>query len=88
MPRSYPPEVRRKVVGHVASGRKVVEAARLLGISDQAIYVWRRQHLVETGQLPGTNSSDLSRLAAAASESPSWRPSWPYTGGPPNYWAR
>ena len=41
------------------------EVAQLLGISDQTIYVWRRQHLIDTGQLPGTNSSDLSELAAA-----------------------
>ncbi|MER5665950.1 transposase [Streptomyces mirabilis] len=65
MPRSYPPEFRRKVLGLVASGRKVAEVARLLGTSDQTIYVWRRQHLIDTGQLPGTNSSDLSELAAA-----------------------
>ncbi|GGK62996.1 hypothetical protein GCM10010094_24800 [Streptomyces flaveus] len=65
MPRSYPPEFRRKVLDLVASGRKVAEVARLLGISDQTIYVWRRQHLIDTGQLPGTNSSDQSELAAA-----------------------
>ncbi|KUO16488.1 hypothetical protein AQJ91_35725 [Streptomyces dysideae] len=34
-------------------------------MSDQTIYVWRRQHLIDTGQLPGTNSSDLFELAAA-----------------------
>lgn len=34
-------------------------------ISDQTIYVWRRQHLIDTGQLPGTNSTDQSELAAA-----------------------
>ncbi len=65
MPRRYPPEFRRKVLDLVASGRKVAEVARLLGISDQTIYVWRRQYLIDTGQLPGTNSSDLSELAAA-----------------------
>jgi transposase-like protein len=65
MPRSYPPEFRRKVLDLVASGRKVAEVARLLGISDQTIYVWYRQHLIDTEQLPGTNSSDLSELAAA-----------------------
>jgi len=53
MPRSYPPEFRRKVLDLVASGRKVAEVAQLLGISDQTIYVWRRQHLIDTGQLPG-----------------------------------
>ncbi|MEV0966255.1 transposase [Streptomyces sp. NPDC049910] len=65
MPRSYPPEFRRKVLDLVASGRKVAEVARLLGISDQTIYLWRRQHLIDTGQLPGTTSSDQSELAAA-----------------------
>ena len=65
MPRSYPPEFRRKVLDLVASGRKVAEVARLLGISDQMIYVWRRQHLIDTGQLPGATSSDLSELATA-----------------------
>ncbi len=65
MPRSYPPEFRRKVLDLVASGRKVAEVAQLLGISDQTIYVWRRQHLIDTGQLPGTNSTDQSELAAA-----------------------
>jgi transposase len=65
MPRSYPPEFRRKVLDLVASGRKVAEVAQLLGISDQTIYVWRRQHLIDTGQLPGTNSTDQSELAVA-----------------------
>ncbi len=65
MPRSYPPEFRRKVLDLVASGRKVAEVAQLLGISDQTIYVWRRQHLIGTGKLPGTNSADQSELAAA-----------------------
>ncbi|MEV4040493.1 transposase [Streptomyces umbrinus] len=65
IPRSYPPEFRRKVLDLVASGRKVAEVAQLLGISDQTIYVWRRQHLIDTGQLPGTNSTDQAELAAA-----------------------
>lgn len=65
MPRSYPPEFRRRVLDLVASGRKVAEVAQLLGISDQTIYVWRHQHLIDTGQLPGTNSTDQSELAAA-----------------------
>ncbi|MDX2528213.1 hypothetical protein [Streptomyces europaeiscabiei] len=49
MPRSYPPEFRRKVLDLVASGRKVVQR---LGISDQTIYVRRRQHLIDMEQLP------------------------------------
>jgi transposase-like protein len=62
MPRSYPPEFRRKVLDLVASGRKVAGGAQFLGTSDQTIYVWRRQRLIDTGQLPGMTSSDLSEL--------------------------
>nr|WP_217131821.1 transposase [Streptomyces sp. AC558_RSS880] len=65
MPRSYPPEFRRRVLDLVASGRKVAEAAQLLGVSDQTIYNWRRRHLIDTGQIPGTTSSDQAEPAAA-----------------------
>jgi transposase-like protein len=65
MPRSYPPEFRRRVLDLVASGRKVAEVAQLLGVSDQTIYNWRRQHLIDTGQIPGTTSSDQAEPAAA-----------------------
>jgi transposase-like protein len=65
MPRSYPPEFRRKVLDLVASGRKVAEVAQLLGISDQTIHVWRRQHRIDTGQEPGITSSDHAELVAA-----------------------
>jgi transposase-like protein len=65
MPRSYPPEFRRRVLDLVASGRKVAEVAQLLGVSDQTIYNWRRQHLIDTGQIPGTTSSDQAELTAA-----------------------
>lgn len=88
MPRSYPPEFRRKVLDLVASGRKVAEVAQLLGISDQTIYVWRSQHLIDTGQLPGMHSSDCPNWQRPASVSPSWRPGWPSTGELPNWWVR
>ncbi|MGY3205819.1 hypothetical protein [Streptomyces sp. TE5632] len=31
----------------------------------QTIYVWRRQHLIDTGQLPGPTSGDQAELVAA-----------------------
>lgn len=65
MPRSCPPEFRRKVLDLVAPGKKVAKGDQLLGISEQTIYVWRRQHLIDSGQLPGTTSSDMSELSAA-----------------------
>ncbi|WP_406160478.1 transposase [Streptomyces sp. NBC_00882] len=44
--------------------KRVAEVAQLLGISDQTIYVWHRQHLIDAGQLPGMTSSDQSELVA------------------------
>jgi transposase len=43
----------------------VVQVAADLAISEQTIYVWRRQHLIDTGQLPGRTSSEDADLAAA-----------------------
>ncbi|MBZ9645612.1 transposase, partial [Streptomyces sp. PSKA30] len=65
MPRSYPPVFRRRVLDLVASGRKIAEVAKLLGISEQTIYVWRRRHLIDTGQMPGVPSNEQAELAAA-----------------------
>jgi transposase len=65
MPKRYPPEFRRKVLDLIASGRRVAQVAADLDISDQTIYTWRRQDLVDTGQLPGTTSADNAELAAA-----------------------
>lgn len=65
MPRSYPPEFRWKVLALVASGRPVVEVAAEFGISDQTIYNWRRQHIVDTGQLPVVVGDDEAELIAA-----------------------
>ena len=41
--RGYPADFRRRVVGLVESGRKVSEIAAELGVSQQTIYVGRRQ---------------------------------------------
>jgi transposase len=34
-------------------------------VSDQTIYTWRRQRRIDTGQIPGTTSSDVSERGAA-----------------------
>src|SRR3954465_139255 len=65
VPKRYPPEFRRKVLDLVAAGRRVAQVAADLDISEQTIYVWRRQELIDTGQLPGTTSSDNAELVAA-----------------------
>ncbi|WP_439427354.1 IS3 family transposase [Micromonospora sp. LA-10] len=65
MPRRYPPEFRRRVLDLLKAGRSVAELVRDLEISDQTIYNWRRQDLIDTGQLPGVTSTDQAELVAA-----------------------
>jgi transposase len=65
VPRSYPPEFRRKVIDLVEAGRPVAQVAADLGISEQTVYTWRRQHLIDTGRLPGASSAENAELAAA-----------------------
>jgi transposase-like protein len=65
VPKRYPEEFRRKVLDLLAAGRPVAQIANDLQISDQTIYDWRRQELIDTGQLPGLNRAELSELGAA-----------------------
>ena len=43
MPRSYPAEFRARSVALIRAGRSVREVALLVGVSEQALYGWRRQ---------------------------------------------
>ena len=63
--RGYSAEFRRRVLDLVAAGRKVTDVARDLGISDQIIYVWRRQDEIDRGLAPGLSSAEREELAAA-----------------------
>jgi transposase-like protein len=63
--RGYPPEFRRKVLDLVASGRSVVDVARDLEISEQSIYVWRRQDRIDKGLVAGLTSAERAELTAA-----------------------
>src|SRR5438067_9508914 len=58
--RGYPAEFRL-----VAAGKSVVEVARLLEVSDQSIYSWRRQEQIDRGELPGLSSAERDELRAA-----------------------
>ena len=60
MPRRYPPEFRRKVLDLLKSGRTVADVASGRAVTEQTIYNWRNQGLVDTGQKPGL-SSDCKR---------------------------
>ena len=64
MPKRYPEEFRRKVLDLVAAGRPIAQIANDLNISDQTVYGWRRQELIDTGQLPGLNRAELAELSA------------------------
>jgi transposase-like protein len=61
----YPLEFRRRALDLVAAGKTVAEVARLLEVSDQSIYTWRRQELISRGELPGLSSEEREELHAA-----------------------
>jgi transposase len=65
VPKRSPEEFRRKVLDLVAAGRPVAQIAADLGISDLTIYGWRKQELIDTGQLPGLNRAEQAELTAA-----------------------
>jgi transposase InsO family protein len=49
----------------IDAGRKVRDVAHDLGISEQTIYVWRKQHRIDQGLEPGLSSGERAELAAA-----------------------
>src|SRR3954447_13762529 len=61
----YPAEFRRRALDLVAAGKTVAEVARLLEVSDQSIYAWRRQEQIDRGELPGLSSAEREELRAA-----------------------
>jgi transposase len=63
--RGYPAEFRRRALDLVAAGKTVAEVARLLEVSDQSIYGWRRQEQIDQGELPGLSSAEWEELRAA-----------------------
>jgi transposase len=63
--RGYPAEFRRRALDLVAAGKPVREVARLLEVSDQSIYSWRRQQLIDRGELPGLSSAEREELREA-----------------------
>ena len=49
----------------LATGRKVADVARDLGVSEQAIYSWRRQERIDRGLEAGVSTPERAELAAA-----------------------
>lgn len=63
--RGYPPEFRRRVLDLLAAGRRISDLARDLGVSDQTIYIWRRQEQIDAGLVAGLTSAERDELRAA-----------------------
>jgi len=63
--RGYPAEFRRRVIDLVEGGRKVAEVSKELGVSQQTIYVWRRQARIDAGLEAGVTSAEHAELVAA-----------------------
>jgi transposase len=63
--RGYPAEFRRRALDLVAAGKPVAEVARLLEVSEQSIYTWRRQEGIDRGELSGLSSAEREELRAA-----------------------
>jgi len=47
------------------AGRRVKELAEELGMSEQAIYGWRRQARIDSGHEPGLTTAEQAELRAA-----------------------
>ena len=65
MPSRYPAEFRARSVALIRAGRSVREVALLLGVSEQALYGWRRQDRIDRGEVPGVSRVELAELVAA-----------------------
>jgi putative transposase len=63
--KGYPAEFRRRALDLVAAGKPAAEVARRLEVSDQSMYAWRRQELIDRGELPGLSSAEREELRAA-----------------------
>jgi transposase len=63
--KGYPTEFRRRALDLLATGRKVVDVARDLGISDQTLYTWRRQARIDAGEESGLTTKERSELVSA-----------------------
>jgi transposase-like protein len=62
MARRYPPEFRRKVLDLLQAGRTVRQVAFDLQISDQTIYNWREQELIDTAPCSPSPGIGLDRV--------------------------
>ncbi len=65
MAKRYPAEFRARSVALIRAGRSVWEVSLLLGVSEQCLYVWRRQDRIDRGEARGLSTVEHAELAAA-----------------------
>ena len=65
MPRSYPPAFRHQALTLLAAGRTVSDVAASLGVAESCLYRWRKQDLIDRGQVDGASSRGSAELAKA-----------------------
>jgi transposase-like protein len=63
MSRRYPPEVRRQVIELARAGTRVKQLAITFGMSEAAIYMWRKQDRIDRGELDGLSTEHLLDIA-------------------------
>ena len=72
MPRSkppYPPEFRREALELLrVSGKPVSQIAKDLDVSEQTLYVWRRQADIDAGKREGLTTEEREELRALRKE--------------------
>lgn len=65
MPKSYPPEFRRRVIRLCRAGGSRTEIARDLGISEATVHRWIAQEKIDLGERPGVRSGEHIELSKA-----------------------
>lgn len=65
MPRHHPVALRREACERMLAGEAVKEVAEDLGVSENTLYKWRRQALIDAGRRPGVKSFEADPLAQA-----------------------
>jgi transposase len=72
VPRSkppYPPEFRREALELLrVSGKPVSQVAKDLDVSEQTLYVWRRQADIDAGRREGLTTEEREELRALRKE--------------------
>ncbi len=63
--RGYPAEFRRRVIELIEAGRSISELSKELDVSQQTIYVWRRQARIDADLEAGVTSAEHAELVAA-----------------------